>query len=852
MAIFYAHYDKGLRAGATGAVQDGRLQGETKLMVADVADPGAPEEAKALYELFGPGDVQRLGGAAVTRRFPAPGTSDAETRKLALVEFAPIDLPWRYSPMAGPNPRPWLVLVVGTRAPDEIVTRPDGRVTIGTTTQAGHPLTKSASWAHLHEVDGKQIARIVCPLPLADDTEYLACLVPAYTATGADAWGAAAAVTVDCYQRWSFRTGPKGDFPDLAGKLHKADLAAIEARSGKPFGRAEVTYQPRDGAPAVPLPTAGALRLPPKPADPADAPPPPQVVTETAALTDPIVTPDGRGVVTAPRYDAPFTDPAAPAPVAGWAGQLRGDPRARGAAGLGAWTAIAWQDRIGDAAATLAGDLAIAHDRIRHVALGVEVSRSLWRRRLPPPAAPGADPATVLAAAAGRLAVLAPSLPRLPADTGGTVLDAVAGRTPRLGRALLSSAARRALRPGPARTALAQPAAGSFDRVLRAANTCPPQRDDPAVIRRHDAEPGAVKEAVYAATGGDDQLTARIMEIIGTPPNPGLFADALAALAPGRDGRPDPDRLQAFLEHPPHPHEIDLHPERWGDWLAEEAAGQPCRPVDLVGLADAVAAGIDPYADPPPAARRVLSTLPGVLHIGPVEIEPELDIPLWSFLSERSPDWMLPGVGDLDQHSVVGVATNPAFVQALLTGANQQGTGELRWRNIPLVTRSSPLRKFWQRPAGEYDINPVKGWPGGEVLGGPGLDGGRGAEAVVVFRTPIFRRYPATVVYLYLADDGWVPPAEGEALDGLEPDGVTPRRKDPTFTGTIGPEVTFFGFHVAPSALHTHWVVLEEPPAGYRFYDHIAAVPPKPEDTSAGWAYNRFALPVRVLIGPLL
>jgi hypothetical protein len=34
----------------------------------------------------------------------------------------------------------------------------------------------------------------------------------------------------------------------------------------------------------------------------------------------------------------------------------------------------------------------------------------------------------------------------------------------------------------------------------------------------------------------------------------------------------------------------------------------------------------------------------------------------------------------------------------------------------------------------------------------------------------------------------------------------------------IGDDITFFGFPVPPEALKDHWVVLEEPPAGYRFY----------------------------------
>jgi hypothetical protein len=77
----------------------------------------------------------------------------------------------------------------------------------------------------------------------------------------------------------------------------------------------------------------------------------------------------------------------------------------------------------------------------------------------------------------------------------------------------------------------------------------------------------------------------------------------------------------------------------------------------------------------------------------------------------------------------------------------------------------------------------------------------------------------------------------------------------PTFTGTIGKDVTFFGFPVPPEALANHWVVVEEPPAGYRFFQQETAQPLPPgvlATAASNFAYQRFALPVRVLIGPLL
>jgi hypothetical protein len=852
VTAFYSNFEKALRLSTTSVI-GGRLQGSASVTLLELASPGQTRKPAVPYELFGPGDVQRLAAGAITRRFPAPNASDAEVTKLALVEFAASDLPWRYTPelRSERGLRPWLVLVVGERAPDDIILRPDGRVTLGLSAQSNHNLVESAQWAHVQGVDGHEvIARLLSPRALENEREYVACLVPAFTAAGADSWDGNRPATCALYDTWTFRTGPLGDFHELAAKLHKADLAAISAASGKEFGRAEVAYRRRTtAAETITLAVAGALRLPPDVAggpDPADSAPDAAIMAETAALTRRVVTADGRGVVTAPRYDAPFSDAnAGEQPVIdGWIDQLRQDPRLRGAAGLGSFAAIEWQDRIADAAMAKAGDLGIAADRVRHVALGVEASRSLWRRRLPAPA--GAD-RSAAQAAAERLALLSPGLARLVATTGSSVLDQLAGRTPQLSGALLSSAARRALRPGPARVALTAQGSAPPGDVLIAANRCARETQDPAEIRPTNESPArSIKRLVVEASAGNDSLADAILTRLGNNPSAAVLTAALRALAPGKDGRPDREAITGFLEGGKFP-ESDPSLIEWTGWMNEHAHRERCRPVDLIKLVNAVTAAIDPTVDRPPAVKRVLSTLPGISHIGPLEFEPELDLPLWSFLAKRAPDWMLPGAGDLVDGDVVGLSTNPAFVESLLVGANFQSVAELRWRNVPLVTRWSPLRKFWQRKSGGLDILPIKNWPDTEALGSAALvPPGLATEAVVAFRTSLFRRYPATVVYLYPTTSAFPVPA-------VETD-LNVDRVSPSFTGTIGDDVTFFGFPLAPEKLATHWVVLEEPPAGYRFLNAPFGEPAQdvPPDSSANFAFMRFALPVRVLIGPLL
>jgi hypothetical protein len=70
--------------------------------------------------------------------------------------------------------------------------------------------------------------------------------------------------------------------------------------------------------------------------------------------------------------------------------------------------------------------------------------------------------------------------------------------------------------------------------------------------------------------------------------------------------------------------------------------------------------------------------------------------------------------------------------------------------------------------------------------------------------------------------------------------------------------VTFFGFQGVPAAdVLTHWIVFEEPPHGYRFYNlstpELQALEEAAlkEADGATWASTTFADPVRVLIkGP--
>jgi len=101
-------------------------------------------------------------------------------------------------------------------------------------------------------------------------------------------------------------------------------------------------------------------------------------------------------------------------------------------------------------------------------------------------------------------------------------------------------------------------------------------------------------------------------------------------------------------------------------------------------------------------------------------------------------------------------------------------------------------------------------------------------------------RYPTTLVYLQSA----VPAGSMTANFDIDPDDSAARAL-PGFRGRIGADVVFFGFPaVEVTALAQNWIVLEEPPSGYRFANDV----PTTAGTGHEWAAATLAQPVRVLI----
>jgi hypothetical protein len=274
--------------------------------------------------------------------------------------------------------------------------------------------------------------------------------------------------------------------------------------------------------------------------------------------------------------------------------------------------------------------------------------------------------------------------------------------------------------------------------------------------------------------------------------------------------------------------------------LPRPAVADPRRPIQIDALTNAVASAIDPTVERPPAWVRVASTIEGLdlKSLAPPEAPIGLDYPTWTLLNQHEREWLLPGIGALERDSIVALKTNPTFVDAFMVGINTQFISEMRWRNLPAPRVSTPLRMFWghvDHGSGkrEADIQPIDKWPS-KPLAAPDADdvGALSHQAIksgdptgkedliILFRTPLFRRYPSTLVYL-------VRPLAGDDVDTLlkappkfdDSPGDRGQRRyfGPIFFGQMEPDLVFFAFDVTPDTLDQYWLVLDEPPAELRF-----------------------------------
>lgn len=78
-----------------------------------------------------------------------------------------------------------------------------------------------------------------------------------------------------------------------------------------------------------------------------------------------------------------------------------------------------------------------------------------------------------------------------------------------------------------------------------------------------------------------------------------------------------------------------------------------------------------------------------------IDFAPDFPQPMYTYLRNLSPQWLLPGIEMIPQNTVGILKTNPRFIETFLCGCNHEFAGELLWREYPTDQRGSYFRQFW-------------------------------------------------------------------------------------------------------------------------------------------------------------
>lgn len=218
------------------------------------------------------------------------------------------------------------------------------------------------------------------------------------------------------------------------------------------------------------------------------------------------------------------------------------------------------------------------------------------------------------------------------------------------------------------------------------------------------------------------------------------------------------------------------------------------------------------------------STTPSTLpNLELIMAAPIIPISMAEAMADISPDFLMPGIGKLEQNGAYMLNMNQKIVEAYLAGANYEMNRELLWREYPTDQRGTPLRHFWgtknvgatafiDSDEKNMDIKPIHSWK--TVIDGIiypknlGDNTNRTTSGMVVLaiRGELLKKFPNTNIYMQKATWNNVD-AGGNILStllaagkprNLAPIGTTTIKK-PLFFSQINPDLYFVGFELSAS-----------------------------------------------------
>jgi hypothetical protein len=733
------------------------------------------EVAERTLSLRGPTHAKAISDQQIARRYPAPGTADAEYDYFPHIEFSAQDLPWVLSPTMADSSgklRPWVLLICVENSKCTLSSSSVGVPSqlLVNSKELPDP-AETWAWGHLQSVvpfatiqsaidaaGGRVISRLVCPRRLQPGKSYRAAVVNGWKLAADQlipSWGDTSKdVTLDVFDTWTFSTGDAGSFEELCERLAPVPAKTLTLGANPMDIQDLGILDTFAGEDEIIVDYTGALLdagTTPKPLPPGE---------EAAYLADltkhldqsrqrPVVKlSDPDPVVTAPRYGEYAIGHDVPLKAGQWYSELNLSPRRRTAAGIGAGIVRKNQERYMARAWDQVGPIREANRVINTSRLQAEIGRT-WKQKV--------DTLNDFE----KLSILRPqaSFVRDSADT--PIRRKI--RTSSLPTGILSPSFMRRIRPSSVSAKTLN--SDAYYRVIpgqEPSNKSRPnwraglvtQLKTPLLRRR--AGIGVVKHS-----SGTRLTDMRRFSVLGLPiPHVPVLQVALSDTF-----RLTQDSKRVIQR---------LKPVKTSRKRLENR---------ISGLATLLADSSD-------------EELPTQ-----IQAYPEIDDALVWDVMEMSTELVSPGINDFPQNAVRLLEAEPGFVAAVLAGANHEFTRELLWREYPARPGGTAFKRFWDRPDPTLsDIRDMQDWP----LKSPLSDlGTAGVEtAVLLVRGDLIRQYPGVRILL-------LGPKDSVA-------------QEPSFVGRIPSDIRFLGFDVPDlkdltSADSEYKIIFEEPPGEPRF-----------------------------------
>lgn len=218
-------------------------------------------------------------------------------------------------------------------------------------------------------------------------------------------------------------------------------------------------------------------------------------------------------------------------------------------------------------------------------------------------------------------------------------------------------------------------------------------------------------------------------------------------------------------------------------------------------------------------------------ELEPIMAHPEFMMPMYEYLRNKSQDYILTGLEDVPQNTIMLLKTNRRFIEAYMLGLNHEFASELLWRDYPTDMRGTYFQQFWEEveegleAEEQKDIDEIFKWD--EKLGYNEINGNNRSNfnsrnddenTVLLIRGDILKKYPNTAIYIL--------PAQAALVNGQPYPNFNALPMLPIFDGTLPPDITFLGFKINPTILRDndpgYFVIFEERVTETRFGLDIA------------------------------